>query len=208
MAWVCAAGCTGPLLAAGTRVRSFVVITLLALVAGVGVVRHLPEKQADAATHSGRPQEVQSVALDGHGNLPIAALRGVLSTRAGDQVDPAKLAHDRDSLEAVLVAHGYLDAKVKAAEVMYDAGESAFVMFEISQGRLFHVRSVAVSGTAARESGFVTIIKGDVLVADRVERARTALADRLVARGKLGAVSVKLHTDESAATVDVELSAR
>jgi outer membrane protein assembly factor BamA len=184
-------------------------MTVVAAVACWTLVHHLPEKQADAeTTHSGRPQEVQSVALDGHGNLPIAALREVLSTRVGEQIDNAKLAHDREALESVLVAHGYLDAKVKPAEVMFDAGSSAFVMFQISQGRLFHVRSVTVSGATLRDSGVVTMAKGDVVMAERFERARAALADRLVARGKSGAVSVKLHTDESAAAVDVELSAR
>ena len=184
-------------------------MTLLAAVAGWLVVGHLPENQADAeTTHFGLPQQVQSVALDGHGNLPIAALREVLATRVGDPIDTVKLTHDRLALETVLVAHGYLDAKVTTAEVMFDAGDSAFVMFQISQGSLFHVRSVKISGAAARDTGVVTMATGDILVADRVERARAALADRLRARGKSGAVTVRLRTDEAAALVDVELAAR
>jgi outer membrane protein assembly factor BamA len=182
-------------------------MTVIAVVACWSLVRHLPEKEAGADPTTGRPQEVQSVALDGHGNLPIVALRAVLSTHAGDQLDSKKLEQDRASLEATLVARGYLHANVKAAEVMFDAGRSAYVMFSIAQGPLFHVRSVTVSGAAQRDTGVVTIATGDIMMQDRVERARGALADRLAARGKSVAVTTNVVTDDTAASVDVELAA-
>ena len=54
-----------------------------------------------------RPQEIKSVALNGR-NLPLAALRDVLETRAGDLIDLDRLARDRAALETVLLARGFL----------------------------------------------------------------------------------------------------
>jgi hypothetical protein len=66
---------------------------------------------------------------------------------------------------------------------------------------------VKVSGASQRDTGVVTIATGDIMMKDRVERARGALADRLAARGKSAAVSMNVVTDDTAASVDVELAA-
>jgi outer membrane protein assembly factor BamA len=191
-------------------VRSIAVLTICAAAAGFVVLHELPENEAEADGRASRPQEVQSVALDGYG-LPVAELRAALATHAGDTLDAAKLEHDRSALEAVLVDRGYLSAHVQAAHEMFDSNGGAFVTFAIAQGPVFHVRSVEVTGAPERDAGIVTIAKGEVVRADLLEHARAAMAERLVARGiKLAgaSVAVEMRPDEAAAVVDVVLSAR
>lgn len=184
--------------------RSLVLLGLVAAATVYGVVKTLPEREAGADPRPGRPQEVQSVALDGRG-LPIAALRAVMTTHAGELVETGKLDADRTALEHVLVTRGYLDAKVSPAHVSYDSFGAAYVTFDIEQGPLFHVRSITVTGAADKDTGVVTLAKGEAVDGDRIERARAALSDRLAARGKHVEVDAKLST--VGAAVDIELSA-
>jgi len=170
------------------------------------LVHELPEGQAAAEGHASRPQEIQSVAFDG-ADLPVAALRSVLTTRTGDLLDGDKLAADRASLQKTLVARGYLDARVDPAQVLFDESGGAFVTFAVAPGAMFHVRDVHVVGAAERDTGIVTLAKGAVASADRVERARDALATRLRVRGKAAAVAVTLAPDTETASVDVVLAA-
>jgi len=198
-----------PVLALHRRsgVRSIVVLTLCVAVLAVVFVRQLPENEADARSHASRPQEIESVALDGYA-LPIAELRAALSTRAGDLLDTAKLQADRTELREALVRRGYLSARVDPAQVLFDADGGAFVTFAITQGPLFHVRNVEVVGATERDAGVVTIAKGEVVRTDRLENARDAMAERLVSRGKRSSVDVKLAPDEAAAAVDIVLAAK
>jgi len=182
-------------------------LSLVAIATAAGVVKTLPEREAEADVRPGRPQEVQSVAIDGRG-LPVAALRAVLSTHAGDMLDSGKLDADRAALEAALVARGYLTAKVTAAQVLFDSYGAAYVTFAATQGPLFHVRSVKVTGASERDAGVATIAAGQPVDAARIERARSALSDRLAARGKRVAVEAKLETDDATRAVDVEFAAR
>ncbi len=185
--------------------RSLLVLTVLAGAAAYGVVRSLPEGEAVADVgHVTRAQEVESVALEGRG-LPMPALRAVLATKTGDIVDRAKLDHDRDALEATLVARGYLDAKVEPAQVDLDANGGVLVTFAIAQGPLFHVRSVSLTGAGERDAGIVTIAEGEVALPAHVSEARDALAERLAARGKRRPVTAQVTTDHASATVDVQL---
>jgi len=177
-----------------------------AAAAAVVVVRELPEGLADADPHTSRPQEVQSVALEGH-DLPVAALRSVLVTHTGDLLDSAKLTTDRTALEAELVASGYLGAKVQAAQVLFDAAGGAYVTFALTPGSLFHVREVTVTGAQASETGIMTIGHGDIVRSDRLEQARDALTTRLASRGKPEHVSVRLVSDPRTSTADVVLVA-
>jgi len=194
-------------------VRHLAVLAVFAAAAAFVLVRELPEHEADAtAVHASRPQEVQSVALDGSRGLPVAELRATLATHAGDLLDAQKLEHDRAALETALTNRGYLSAKVAPASVMFDSSGGAFVSFAIERGSLFHIRNVEVVGTSPQNAGVVTIAKGDVVRSDRLERARAALAERLITRTKLTTqkptttdVSVKLQPDEAAAAVDVVL---
>jgi outer membrane protein assembly factor BamA len=189
-------------------VRSLVLLTVFVVGSAVGLVHYLmPEAEAEATERAVRPQEVQSVAIDGPRNLPLAAMRAELATHAGDLLDATKLDHDRSALERSLVARGYLDAKAQPAQVSFDSGGGAYVTFSIAHGPLFHVRAITVTGATPRDAGVVTLAVGETVVGDRIERAREALADRLAARGKPGTVAVALHVDEAAAAVDVELSA-
>jgi len=187
-------------------VRSIVVLCLCAAVAAAVLVHELPEGEAQAEGHVSRPQEIQSVAFDGP-DLPVAALRSVLASRTGDLLDRDKLATDRASLQATLVARGYLGARVESAQVLFDESGGAFITFAVTPGAMFHVRDVHVVGAAERDTGIVTLAKGAVASADRVERARDALATRLRVRGKASAVAVTLAPDTDTASVDVVLSA-
>jgi len=182
--------------------RSLVVLAVL-LAGGLwALVEHVPERAAAAETASAAgPRVVQSVAIDGRG-LPLTALRAVLGTRSGERIDAGQLERDRAALEAALRARGYLAAKVEPARVSEDVA-GAYVTFVIAQGKLFHVRSVIVIGASGRDAGVVTLASGDTALPDRIERAREALADRLVARGKKVTVELALATDVANAAVDV-----
>ena len=188
--------------------RSLILLTALAVATTWVVVRQLPEGQAEAEVVSTtRPQEVQSIAFDGHA-LPTAALRGLLATRAGDLLDNRTLERDRATLEHALTERGYLAARVEPATVTFNAAGGAFVTFAIAQGKLFHLRTVTVTGSSARDAGVVTLSSGDDASADRLERARQMLAESLSRRGKPTTVAIELHQDPAAAQVDVVLAAR
>jgi outer membrane protein assembly factor BamA len=136
----------------------------------------------------------------------VAVLRSVLTTQPGELVDDAKLGRDRDALAAALAARGYFAARVEAPRVVVgDAG--AFVTFAIDLGAQFRVRTVTVAGAAQRDTGVITLAAGEIFAAERVARAREALADRLAARGKQSAVEARVMPDLAAGVVDVELVA-
>jgi outer membrane protein assembly factor BamA len=183
-------------------VRSLLVCLGLAAVSAVVGIRHRPQP-ADAARVS-RPLQIQSISLDGR-SLP--SLRPVLSLHAGDLFDAAKAAQDRAALESTLVERGYLSAKVDSPQVTYDMTGGVFMTYAITQGPLFHVRSVTVTGATQTNAGVVTIGVGEVVAADRIAHARLALAERLAVRGAPVTVVAKVYPDESAAVADVELAA-
>lgn len=179
--------------------RPLLLVTALTTVASAAVAAYvvIPEGQADAHAAPAHVQEVQSISLDGR-HLPVQQLRQTLTTRVGEQLDASKLERDRNNLEASLVGQGYLTAHV-AEKVAFAQGGAAFVTFAVEQGPLFRVRSVIASGAP----GVLTIGKGDVVQADRLERNRVALAERL---GK--PVAIHQAVDVTAGVVDVELVAR
>ena len=177
----------------------------LAGLAGWGVMEHLPEAQHEPEV-SLTTKGIQSVALDGRG-LPMSSLRELLSTHAGEEVDSAKLAHDREALEQALVDRGYYAAHVSEAQVSYNAAGGAFVAFRIEQGPQFRVRSVIVTGASAKDAGVVALEAGEIASADRIQMARSTLSDRLESRGKRMNVTTNVREDNAAAVVDVELVA-
>lgn len=181
-------------------VRSYLLAAALVAASVWGVVRELPEGSAHAGPRVSRPREVESVALDGRG-LPAAALRDVLTTHTGDQLDPAKLAHDRAAMQDALVARGYLAAQVGEPQVSFDDDGGAFVTFAVAQGSQFHVRAVGVEGAAVKDAGVVTLAAGEVVSAARVEQERQALVARLTARGKASSVVVQMASDGDAVDV-------
>jgi hypothetical protein len=150
---------------------------------------------------------IRSIAFDGD-HLPIVALRDALATRVGDPLDRATLGHDRAALQQVLAARGYLAAVVEPGRVTLDASGGAFVTFGIATGPVFHVRSIAVTGAAAKDAGVVTIAQGDVALPDRLARERDAIATRLGARGTHAGVALEVTRDPAAAAVDVILAVR
>lgn len=190
--------------------RSLVIFVAVVIVAAWATLRHLPSTSAnpEAAVNRpiARPQEVRSIALDGH-RLLAARLREVLETRPGQQLDTARLVRDRDAMERALADLGYLAARVEPAVVTFDAVGAAYVTFEIDQGKLFHLRNVSVTGPG-KDAEIVTIASGDDAVRARIDHARQALTDGLVRRGKPAAVELSVHTDLAAAAVDVVLATR
>lgn len=181
-------------------------LSMLAAVTTLAVVHELtPEGQADAKEVLVQAQEVQSVSLDGR-HLPMLSLREALTTHVGDKLDAGHLERDRATLEAELVARGYLSAHVDAAVVAFGSGGGAFVTFPVHQGQMFHVGAITVTGATARDAGVVTLARGDDAVADRIERARLGVAERLSTRGK-HTVAVQQRVDQVAGIVDLELIA-
>jgi hypothetical protein len=198
----------GPALALRCGVRPLLV--LVAIVAslalgGWAVIRHLPDEAQADPTRFVRPQEIQSVALDGR-DLPLAALRDVLETRAGELIDMQAVARDRLALEQALVARGYLAAHVAEPRVTFGAGGAVYVTFPVDQGRLFRIRSVTITGASDLEAGVVTLGQGDIADASRIALARQALESRLGVRRQVGRVAVTLTPDHVNGLVDVVLS--
>jgi outer membrane protein assembly factor BamA len=205
-------------------VRAIVLLTAVVTIAAWAMLRRLPNTVPNAEAALNRPvlrlQEVRSVALDGR-QLPEARLREVLATRAGEQLDTARLERDREAMEQRLAELGYLAARVDPATVTFDKAGAAYVTFEIDQGKLFHLRTVEVTG-AGRGAVVVTLTPGDLAVRDRIESARDALSDALERRAdhrpgvpavphaepRDGPSSVELsvHTDLAAAAVDVRFA--
>ena len=188
--------------------RSLVVLTLLAGVGGYGVIRQLPEGTAAAEPSAPvKTHTVEGISFDGR-DVPAQALRSVLTTKTGDALDRQKLEHDRNALEAELIARGFLAAKVGSPQINFDADDGAFVTYAVEVGRLYHVHAVAVTGAAPRDIGVVTIAAGDPVEADRLAHAKDALVARLTARGKRHSVALEVRRDDSNALVDVELAAK
>jgi outer membrane protein assembly factor BamA len=186
-------------------VRSFVLLTALAIAAGWVGIRHLPARAEADIVRPAPSREVQSISFDGRA-LPLATLRDALATKQGDIVDAEKLASDRESMIAALAARGYLAAQVGPARIV-QTDRGAFVTFTVEPGPQFRVRSVSVAGATQLEAGVVTLAAGEIVDGHRIERAREALADRLAARGKRRDVLVHLSTDDDRALVDIELVA-
>lgn len=191
----------------GAVLRVIVFLTAVAIVTIYVGLEHRPVAALAESPRVSRPGEIRSVSLDGR-SLPVTTLHQLLETRVGDVVDDAKLARDRAALEEALIGSGYLAAKVRKAQLVFGDGGAAFVTFAIVQGPQFRVRSVNVVGVSELDAGVVTLAAGEALIADRIARARDALAERLAARGKRSNVVVNLKRDQRTSSVDVELVAR
>ena len=178
---------------------------LLAAVAGAGCSTSQAEAEATVAVAV--TQQIESVALDGGRGLPLAALRAVLATHRGEQLDANRLVTDRSALEAALAQRGYLEARVEPATVTFSSSGGAYITFSIAAGRVYRFGAVTVKGASPKDA-VVTLTTGDDALAERIERARQTLADNLERHGKPANVSVALRPDRSAGTVDVELTSR
>lgn len=191
--------------------RSLILVIAALAIGGGLAARYLPAKEAQAdeapaQISTGGAQVVRSVAIDGGRNLPYAALRSVLATKAGDALDAQRLEHDRAALAAELADRGYLAAKVAPASVTFARG-GAYVVFDIEPGRMFHLRTITVTGPGRRDADVVTLAAGDEAIRERIARARQSLADTYARRGgKL--VELTVRPDAAAAAVDVELATR
>ena len=188
--------------------RSILALLVLAAVGGWAIIRHLPESEAQPGAQVvsvSRPQQILSVSLDGR-NLPLAALRDRLATKAGDLIDLATLARDRATLESTLVGGGYLAAQVGDARVTFAATGATFVTFPIEAGPMFRIRNVSVTGASKDDAGVVTLGAGQTADASRIALARQALESRIEVRRKQSIVVTKLVPDVAAGVVDVELN--
>jgi surface antigen-like variable number repeat protein len=191
--------------------RSLLVVAAFLAVAGWVVVHHLPERDAEAGENprAAKVDEIQSISIDGgQGRLPITALRAQLTTKVGEALDTAKLAHDRDALETLMTSRGYLSAKVAPAAITHGPLGGAYVVFDVDPGPIFHFRSVEVTGPGKQEVGVVTIASGDDAIGERAAHAVQALHDTLARRGRTSTVELAQHTDVSAAAVDVTITTR
>lgn len=180
----------------------------LALVGGFVAVKALPtngEARADrVVSHAGH---IASISLDGHeDNVPVAALRAELTTKLGESIDKAKLATDRQVMLDDLVGRGFLSATVSAAQVTYVEG-AAYVVFDVSLGARYRVRTVSVQGATDKDA-VITISSGDDAIGSRIESARAILAENLARHGKPHDVTVTTTVDHAAAAVDIALVTR
>ncbi|HEY4059736.1 MAG TPA: POTRA domain-containing protein [Kofleriaceae bacterium] len=186
--------------------KKLLAIALLALIGGFVAVKTLPtdgEARADRVTP--RTGAIASISIDNHDdNVPIAALRADLSTKLGETVDASKLATDRDAMRADLVGRGFLSAQVSSAQVVFASDGVAYVVFDVSLGQQYRVRTVTVQGATDKDA-VITIASGDDAIASRIESARTILAENLARRGKPHDVTVTTTVDHAAAVVDVAL---
>jgi hypothetical protein len=194
---------------AGTM-RAVAILTILVGAATYGVIHYAPHGEAQAKTATVPARQIQSIAIDpvtplDSRGLPTVALHGVLESKPGELIDDAKLARDRDALEAELAARGFLSAKVSPATITFVPNAGASIVFDIDRGPMYHLRSVVVSGPGQRETSVVTLSAGDEAVRERLERARQILADSLARRGGKTTVVLALRNDQDAAAVDVEL---
>lgn len=189
-------------------VRLLIALIVISVVAGWALRGHFQVSTANAEAAVDRPiarmQQVRSVSLDGR-RLPDAQLRAVIATRAGEQLDPAQLARDREAMARALADLGYLAARVDAPAITFDRAGAAYVTFDVEQGALFHLRSVAVTGPG-KDLVVVTLLPGDDAIRTRIEGARQALADGLARRGKPLTVELSVRTDIAAAAVDIVLA--
>lgn len=194
------------------RVRSFAFVVAAVIIAAWVLFRQLPSATTSAEAAVDRPvprlQQIRSVSLDGEGRRVLSSrLRDVLETRPGQQLDTARLARDRDAMEHELAGLGYLAARVEPAVITFDGAGAAYITFEIDQGKLFHLREVAVTGPG-KDAAVVTLARGDDAVRARIDQARKTLAAGLARRGKPGAVELSVRTDLATAAVDVTLATR
>ena len=180
------------------------------VVAGTWMVaRHLPhgEAHAESVEKQVRTQEVQSVSIDTPSSprderrLPISELRTLLATKPGEMLDAQKLEADRKSIQANLVARGFLSATVAPATVTFAKNGGAYVVFDVARGPMYRLRSITVTGMHPADADVVTLSPGDDAIQSRIERSRQTLAEAANAT-----VQVKLHEDPASASLDVELT--
>lgn len=178
--------------------RSWSVLIVLAVAFGGIVSRQLPglAEALPPAAHAPAADTVAGVSFDGRG-LPLAQLRDAIATRAGNRLDDATLASDRDAIHSALVARGYLDADVETPAVTRGA-RGAFVSFAVKLGALYHVGHVRVVATPAGHTRVITLVAGDEARATAIDAARAQVA---------AAATVHLYPDRATSLVDVDLIA-
>jgi hypothetical protein len=187
--------------------RTLALLAALVSVSAWGVVRHLPEREAQADTRPALdPRQVQSIALDGR-DLPSSALRAAISTQIGELVDDARLERDRAAIQAELSARGHLAAKVAPASVTHGPRGGAYIVFDVEPGPLFHLRAVTVTGPGRRDAAVVRLAAGDEAIQARVALARQTLADTYLRHGGKR-VDLRVTPDAAAAALDVELATK
>lgn len=188
------------------------VVTLIAVGLAAGswlAIRHRPqEASAEPVIATGRAYEIASVSLDGR-NLPTAALRDALATRAGSPLDVATLKRDRVALVDTLADRGHLTAQVGEPRVTFGPAGAVYVTFPVEPGPLFRIRSVRVAGAKASEAGVLTLGVGEVADGSGIALARRSLEQRLRVRGRSqGSVAVETELVLGDGVVDVVLGAR
>lgn len=178
-------------------------IGVLAVCVGAGI-QQLPAG-AETPITIARTQQVHSIAIDSSGlpGLPVSELRGALETAIGAAVDPDTLARDREALRNVLLARGYLAARVGSPSVTFGPSGGAYVVFPVERGPLYRVRTVTFVGRGWDRAGVMTVGSGDEISAARVETARRNAERTLDRRGERLRVIATVREDAALHLVDV-----
>lgn len=195
----------GPPVALMGGVKSLLVFVSVAAVGAYVAFQQLPSGEARATPASPHEGMVVSITLDGQ-NLPLAALRTVLSSHPGDQLDKEVLEKDRAAMSEALVARGFLAATVKPAVITW-SDDAAYISYDITQGPMFRIGQVLVTGATDKDA-VITISSGDDAIASRIESARQTLADNLARRGKRHDVAIASSLDRAHGVVDITLATR
>jgi len=167
----------------------------------------------------GDPALVARVTFVGNNAFSEARLRDVVSTQeqawfrllsSSDVYDPERLVYDRELLRRFYLRQGFADVQITGSSGELAADRSAFfVTFAIEEGKRYRVGKVEIINEIPRISiaglrGEIEIADGDWYDGDAVERASTALADALQARGEAFAeVQARVTRNPETATIDL-----
>lgn len=185
--------------------KSLLVFVSVAAIGGYVAFQQLPSGEARATPVALHEGTVASITLDGQ-NLPLAALRGVLVSRPGAQLDQRALGKDRVALSEALVARGFLAAAVKPAVITW-ADDAAYLSYDVLQGPMFRVGKIIVTGATDKDA-VITLSAGDDAIASRLESARQTLADNLERHGKPHDVKLSTSVDRTSGVVEITLATR
>ena len=172
----------------------------------------------------GDPALIARVNFVGNNAFSEARLRDVVSSQeqawfrllsSSDIYDPERLVFDRELLRRFYLRQGFADVQVTGSSGELTPDRSAFfVTFTIDEGKRYRVGKVEIVNENPRLSmdGLrreIEIAEGDWYDGDAVERASTALADALQARGEsFVEVQARVTRNTETATIDLAFFVR
>ncbi|MFN7595059.1 MAG: POTRA domain-containing protein, partial [bacterium] len=167
----------------------------------------------------GDPALIARVNFVGNNAFSEARLRDVVSSQeqawfrllsSSDIFDPERVVYDRELLRRLYLRQGFADVQITGSSGELTPDRSAFfVTFTIEEGKRYRVGKVEIVNEVPRISmaglrGEIEIADGDWYDGDAVERASTALADALQARGEsFIEVQARITRNPEAGTIDL-----